>query len=96
VLLKFSPQFSTKRISYQIAGEVVTATLDTGETDTFDFSALPDGRAEEVSTSLPVQPIVSAERVNGVLHLELLKFIGLDASEAERFPTEMEAVDGAY
>jgi hypothetical protein len=96
VRVRYSPQFSIRRIDYEISGEVVTATLDTGEVDVFDFSALPDGRAEEVSTSLPIQPIVSAERVAGVLQLELLKFIGLDASEAERFPDWIDAGDGAY
>jgi hypothetical protein len=62
----------------------------------FDFSALPDGRAEEVSTSLPVQPIVSAERVAGVLQLELLKYIGLDADESQRFPQWQKVGDGRY
>lgn len=83
---RYSPQFSTRRISYAFDGEIITATLDTGESDVFDFTDLPDGRAEEVQTTLPVNPIVSAERVSGELRLELLNFIGLDASEAERFP----------
>jgi hypothetical protein len=96
IRLLYSPQFSARRIEYQLEGEVLTATLDTGETDTFDFSALPDGRAEEVSTSLPIQPIVSAERVAGVLQLELLKFMGLDADHDTRFPTWQEVTDGAY
>lgn len=94
--LKFSPQFGARRITYQLEGEVITATLDTGESDTFDFSGLPDGQAEEVSTPLPVQPIVRAQRIAGELELELLKFIGLDADESERFPQWQEVSDGSY
>lgn len=82
----YSPQFSTRRISYTFNGEVVTATLDSGESDTFDFTNLPDGRAEGITTTLPSNPIVSAERIAGELHLELLSLIGLDASESERYP----------
>jgi hypothetical protein len=55
-------------------------------TDTFDFSSMPDGEAEEVETTLPINPIIKASRVDGVLELELLNLIGEDATEAERFP----------
>jgi hypothetical protein len=94
--IKYSPQFSTRRIAYDLAGELLTAKLETGEQDVFDFSGLPNGRAQEIETILPVQPVVRAERIDGELQLELLKFIGLDASQAERFPEWMEATNGAY
>jgi hypothetical protein len=94
--IKYSPQFSTSRITYDLRGEVLTATLGTGESDVFDFSGLPDGRAEGIETTLPVQPIVRAGRTTGILELELLKYIGLDASEAERFPNWIEVTDGSY
>jgi hypothetical protein len=55
-------------------------------TDTFDFSALPDGESGEIVTTLPVNPIVRAARVAGVLELELLNFVGPNATESERFP----------
>jgi hypothetical protein len=55
-------------------------------TDTFDFSAMPDGEAGEITTTLPVNPIVSARKINGELEAELLNFIGPDATEEERFP----------
>jgi hypothetical protein len=96
IRLLYSPQFSARRIEYQLEGEVITATLDSGESDTLDFSGLPDGRAETINSTLPVNPIVSAERKAGILQLELLKFIGLDATERERFPTWIDAGDGAY
>ena len=83
----FSPQRSDKRIDYSFNGEKITATLN-GVTDTFDFSMFPNGQAvtEEIDTSLPVNPILSAKREGGVLSIVLLNYIGLDATEVERFP----------
>ena len=87
--VKFSPQRCDLELTYKFNNEVITATLD-GETDTFDFSTLPDGVAEEVESTLPINPVVSAKRENGVLEVTLLKFHGPDATEAERFPEPLE------
>ena len=83
----FIPVRSEKNISYSFRGELVTAQHN-GETDTFDFSDLPDGRLEpdEVATSLPINPIVLAEKKDGVLSVELLNFIRVDATDEEKFP----------
>lgn len=84
--IKYSPQRSEERIEYIFEGERIIATFN-GDSDTFDFSDFPDGYAENIETTLPVNPIVSAERIDGELHVELLNFIGEDATEEERFPT---------
>ena len=57
-------------------------------TELFDFTGLPDGVAEVhlFETDLPINPFVSAKRVNGILELELINYIGANASEQERFP----------
>lgn len=49
--------------------EVVVATE---ATDTFDFTGVPDGVLGDVETTLPVEPIVSGEKVNGTLTLTVL------------------------
>lgn len=54
--------------------------------DFFDFSTLPDGELSDVETILPVNPIISAKREDGVLWVELLNFIDLEATEEEKFP----------
>lgn len=97
MLILYSPQRNDNaRLSYSFDGEVITATykrIDAAGnvlesmTDTFDFSSLPDGVAVGVETVLPVNPIISARREDGVLKVELLNFIGPDATEEERFPT---------
>jgi hypothetical protein len=83
-----SPQVNEdKVIIYTFSGEIVTATLD-GVTDTFDFSSFPDGDLDRstIVTTLAINPIMSAQRENGVLEVEVLNFIKKDATEDEKFP----------
>lgn len=88
-----SPQvmLEDQRFDFVFSGESITATFD-GETDTFDFSGLPDGEVDfsKIETTLPYNPILIARRVDGVLSVELLNFISEDASEFERFPEWIE------
>ena len=84
----FSPQRADNQIEYSFCGETVTARIGEAE-NTFDFSALPDGELnieESIETTLPVCPIISAKRVDGILHLELLNWLGPDAPHESRFP----------
>ena len=88
-----SPQvmLEDQRFDFVFSGESISATFD-GETDTFDFSGLPDGEVDfsKIETTLPINPILIARRVDGVLSVELLNFISEDASDAERFPEWIE------
>lgn len=92
----FRPQRSAEQITYTFRGESVTALIGDAEDaieDTFDFTGLPDGeldREREVETVLPVCPIIFSKRVDGVLHLELLNWIGRDAPYGSRFPEWVE------
>lgn len=94
IKVKFSPQVSTTSIEYSFKGEQLLVRIGDTE-DTFDFSVLPDGeldrRCDEdeeiaIKTILPCNPIVSAKRVDGILHLELLNWVGKDAPYGSRFP----------
>ena len=88
----FSPQRSDNQIEYSFNGEAVTARIGTVK-DTFDFSTLPDGELnieESIETTLPVCPIISAKRVDGILHLELLNWLGPNAPYESRFPEWVE------
>ncbi len=99
----FTPQVALpgEKIEYSFHGETLTASLR-GETDVFDLSVLPDGELDrggggdeggdekQIETVLPVCPIVSAKRVEGVLHLELLNWIESDAPYESRFPDWVE------
>lgn len=85
----YSPVRSDKFIGYSFTGEIITCDMEEGR-DTFDFSSMPDGLAQEINTILPFNPILRAEKVDGVLSVELIKYVGPDATEQERFPEWME------
>lgn len=88
-----SPQVNDLIIKYTYKGDVITATIN-DVTDTFDFTPFPDGKIEDVSTiqtTLVPLPIISAERVDGILKVELLNFIGDTATHDECFPVWKEA-----
>lgn len=84
--IKYSPQRSDDVLDYGFNGERITVTLN-GQTDTFDFTGLPDGKLESIETTLLLNPIISAERINGELFVELLYFHGANATQEELFPT---------
>jgi len=58
-------------------------------TDVFDFTGMPDGVAivSEFETILPLNPFISVKRVNGEIEIEVINFIGANATETERFPS---------
>lgn len=81
-----SPQRADEKINYSIENEVITVEFRE-QTEVYDFSTLPNGIAEEIKSEVfSFNPVLSAKREDGVLSVELLNFIGADATEAERFP----------
>ncbi|MGE5552817.1 MAG: hypothetical protein ACM3XZ_02700 [Betaproteobacteria bacterium] len=90
MLIHYSPQRSDRTIAYSFSpGDRIAATLD-GQTDTFDFSALPDGEAAEIVSTLDPCPVLSARRVNGRLEVTLLRFHGPNPTAEEAFPPDEE------
>jgi hypothetical protein len=83
--IKYSPCRSDDSLVYTFDGEKVIANFN-GQVDVFDFTGMPDGKAENIETTLPIDPILSAERRDGVLYLELLYFHGSNPTHEERFP----------
>lgn len=91
----FSPQVREEdRVYYEFSEDVVKVTLK-GKTDTFDFRGFGDGELEVtdpgtgehlIDSVLDENVVISAKRVNGVLYLELMNFIGFDATYEECFP----------
>jgi len=88
VQIKYSPirkTYETQEITYEFGDDLVIATMD-GQQDTFDFSALPDGKATEITSILPINPIERAWRKNGELYVVLRRFYGENSTQEERFP----------
>jgi hypothetical protein len=102
----YSPQRNDNKLVYSFEGEVVTVSYQkpleqivNGEShiiltetasDIFDFSSIGDGIMEEIETELPANPILKAKRTDGVLSLELLNFVGSEATDEEKFPQWIE------
>lgn len=94
--VKYSPQVNTNdTLSYTFGNDRVLILLNDIE-EIFDFGSLPDGKAETIESDVfEFCPVLSAERKEGILYLELLNFIGFDATEEERFPEWQEVkLDG--
>lgn len=89
MLIHWSPQRSDVALSYIFSGETITTTLN-GQSDTFDFSSLPDGEAAEIVSTLDPCPVLSARRVNGRLEVTLLRFHGSNPAPEEAFPPDEE------
>jgi len=81
----YVPQRTDVDISYTIDGERITAAVD-GVTDVFDFASLPDGEAAEIVSVLNPCPVLAAKRVDGELHITLLRAIPARPSD----PQELE------
>ena len=75
--VSYSPQFNVNRVTYSVSGEVITATIGNAS-DAFDLSVLkPGDRVTDAETTLPVNPLVSAERqADGTLDVMLLYTYG--------------------
>lgn len=83
-----TPIRSPRSVHYSASGEVLTVDLD-GQIDSFDFSGLGDGLAESFETTLPICPVLSAERVGGDLTVRLLHPYGPYADESEKQEREV-------
>jgi hypothetical protein len=88
----YSPQCNEKdTLEYQFIGDKIIVTYN-GEVDEFDFTDMPDGiarnygREPEIISTLPISPVIEVSKLNGVLYAQLLKFIGKNASQEDKFP----------
>lgn len=77
---------------YSADGDVLTVVMD-GVVETFDFTDLPDGEAENIDCGeLSTNPILNAKRSEGVLTVTLSRFIK-PRPRRKMFPMEDEAGD---
>lgn len=90
MMVLYSPQLNEiDNLTYQFDGDKITATFN-GQTDVFDFTSVPQGQVSSITSTLPINPVLSAQRdSNNVLHVKLLNFIGANASQTDMFPKEV-------
>lgn len=80
--LILTPQRSDIKFSYNLEGDIISVTHD-DISDTFDFSGLPDGIVSNIETILPINPVISAVKENGVLTVKMLAFYPADSEHSE-------------
>lgn len=97
----YSPQINEfgDSLEYEFVGDKIIVTYN-GEVDEFDFTGMPEGcivksygkHEKGIISALAIEPVLEASRTNGVLRVQLVKFIGQNATEVERFPNWIEVV----
>jgi hypothetical protein len=90
--IKYNPQRSDDNIAHTINGDIITTTYQDKQYIN-DLSNIVDGEkrdfwaGEKSDNSLNSPPlIVSAEKKDGIIYVQLLCFIGADATEEEKYP----------
>ena len=72
--LIYTPQRADIKAEYIINNDVLTVKIN-DKTEAFDFTGLDEGIAEEiVAEVLPINPIVSAEKVGNVINITVIRF----------------------
>ena len=96
VRVVYLPQRTDAHIIYAFDDERVTATIN-GATDVFSFANLPDGEVAEIISALDPCPVLAARRVDGELHVILLRAIPARPQPSEyETPEDYEAALDAW
>lgn len=73
-----TPQRADMKAEYNVNGDVLTVKIGEIE-EIFDFTGLEEGVAEEIIVEeLPINPIVSAEKIGDVINVKVIRFYGED------------------
>lgn len=90
---KYVPQRNDINQTEIFEGEVITITQDS-LSEVFDFTDFPEGaELTDIETILPINPIVSAKRIDGTLYIGILKPHGNLLEEGVEYPnTEWQEV----
>lgn len=73
-----TPQRADIKAEYNVNGDVLTVKIGEIE-EIFDFTGLEEGRAEEIIVEeLPVNPVLTAEKIGDVINVTVIRFYGED------------------
>lgn len=76
--LIYSPQRADYKAEYTVNNAILTVNIGEVE-ETFDFTELEEGIAKEIITEeLPINPVISAEKVGGTINVTVIRFYGGD------------------
>ena len=76
--LIYTSQRADIKAEYIINSDILTVKID-DKIETFDFTGLEEGIAEEIIAEiLPINPIISTEKINDIINITVIRFYGED------------------
>ena len=79
--LIYTPQRADIKAEYTANNDILTIKID-GTVETFDFTGLEEGNAEEIVTEiLPINPIISAEKIDDTVNITVTRFYTFEEKE---------------
>ena len=76
-----TPQRSDFKADYKVNGDMLNVTIE-DKTETFDFTGLQDGYAGSITSDiLPLNPVVSAEKIGDIINVTVIRFYGENEKE---------------
>ena len=79
--LTYTPQRADIKAEYIVNNDILVVKIN-DITETFDFTGLAEGMAEEIIAEvLPINPIVKAEKIGDTVNVTVIRFYGADEKE---------------
>lgn len=76
-----TPQRADVKVDYIINNDVLTVKMN-DIVETFDFTGLQEGRAEEIiAETLPINPIIGAEKIGDTVNIKVIRFYTFEEKE---------------
>lgn len=76
-----TPQRADMKAEYTVNNDTLTVTIN-NVTEAFDFTGLDEGIAEEIiAEELPINPILSAEKIDDTVNIEIIRFYTFEEKE---------------
>jgi len=73
-----TPQRADFKVEYIINNDILTVKID-DKMETFDFTRFEEGIAKEIIVEgLPINPIISAEKIGDTINIKVIRFYGED------------------
>ena len=79
--LTYTPQRADIKAEYIVNNDILVVKIN-DITETFDFTGLAEGMAEEIIAEvLPINPIVKVEKIGDTVNVTVIRFYGADEKE---------------
>jgi len=76
-----TPQRADFKAEYITDNDILTVKIN-DKTETFDFTGLAEGKAEEIiAEALTINPILNAEKTSDAINIEVLRFYSFEEKE---------------